>query len=203
MDTTNELLLIFIKNPQKGNVKTRLARTIGNTQALNVYRALLAHTHKITRSMNRARQVWYSRFIDHSDRWEQGNFAKRLQSGDDLGERMKGAFKQAFEDQYEKVIIIGSDCADLSRNIIDQAFAALDDNEVVLGPSKDGGYYLLGMRRFYGDLFAGINWSTPAVLSETIGRVESCDCSYQLMPTLNDIDTEEDLRESGAKLDYL
>ena len=202
MDNIKELLLIFVKNPQKGNVKTRLAKTVGDNQALAVYQALLEHTHRITAPMDRPRQVWYSNTIDTNDCWEQGSFDKRQQSGDNLGERMQHAFQQSFNHDFQKVVLIGSDCAQLTQAVIDQAFTALDDNDVVIGPSEDGGYYLLGMRRFFGDLFAGIEWSTPTVFEETVGRVQSQGRSLELLPTLNDIDTEEDLKNSASNLAY-
>ena len=202
MDKSDELLLIFIKNPQKGKVKTRLAKPVGDDQALAVYQALLAHTHSITASMDRPRQVWYSNAIDTNDRWEQGGFYKQKQSGDDLGERMQHAFRQSFANGKQKVVVIGSDCAQLTQGIINQAFAALNDNDVVIGPSEDGGYYLLGMRLFFGDLFAGISWSAPTVFEETVGRVQSKGHSLELLPTLNDIDTEEDLKNSASNLEY-
>ena len=115
---------------------------------------------------------------------------------------MQHAFQQSFNHDFQKVVLIGSDCAQLTQAIIDQAFTALDDNDVVIGPSEDGGYYLLGMRRFFGDLFAGIEWSTPTVFEETVGRVQSQGCSLELLPTLNDIDTEEDLKNSASNLAY-
>lgn len=195
------LLLIFIKNPERGNVKTRLARSIGDDQALKVYRKLLSITKSATDQLNVDRQIWYSNFIDDEDLWSTGGYEKKLQQGDDLGERMEQAFRQAFTDDYEKVVIIGSDCATLTSQIIERAFRALDDNEVVIGPSQDGGYYLLGMKSFYQDLFAGINWSTPAVYEETISKVQKLNLSFELMPKLNDIDNKQDLLQSEIATD--
>lgn len=196
----DSLLLIFVKNPIAGKVKTRLARSVGTEKALEVYHKLLDITREITTSLSCHRQVWYSNYVDDEDRWEKGDYEKRLQSGGDLGDRMQNAFKQAFADEYEKVVIIGSDCAELTQEIIEEAFNTLDNCDVVIGPSKDGGYYLLGMNSFYGDLFSGINWSTPAVYEQTIGRVKELDLSFRSLRTLNDIDTKQDIIESGEKL---
>jgi rSAM/selenodomain-associated transferase 1 len=193
---SQNILLIFIKNPEKGKVKTRLAKKVGNEKALAVYQRLLDITQEVTQSLDCDRQVWYSNFIDEKDRWRKSEYEKRLQSGENLGVRMKEAFRQAFEDDYEKAVIIGSDCAELTDEIIKKAFRALDDTEVVIGPSKDGGYYLLGMSSFYPELFEDINWSTSTVFEKTIARVKSLNLSLQLAPALNDIDTEQDLVQS-------
>lgn len=195
-DSSEEVLLIFIKNPQKGKVKTRLARSIGDQKALEIYQQLILKTRDATTPLQCDRQVWYSSFIENDDCWSAESYDKRLQQGNDLGERMKQAFQQAFADGYPKVAIIGSDCPGLTPEIIEQAFAGLDDHDVVIGPSRDGGYYLLGMSSFYGDLFAGINWSTPTVFEETVGRTDELELSYCKLPELNDIDTKQDLIES-------
>lgn len=194
--TSQNVLLIFVKNPEKGKVKTRLAKKVGDEKALVVYQRLLEITQKVTQSLDCDRQVWYSDFIDREDRWEEKEYENRLQSGENLGIRMKKAFRKAFENGYKKAVIIGSDCAELTDGIIKQAFQVLDDSEVVIGPSKDGGYYLLGMSSFYPQLFENIKWSTPTVCEKTIAKVKSLDLSLQLMPKLNDIDTEQDLAQS-------
>lgn len=195
------LLLIFIKNPQKGYVKTRLARSIGDDKAFKIYGKLLSITKSAADHLNTDRQVWYSEFIEDGDLWSAGNYEKKLQQGDDLGERMKHAFRQAFRDGYNKVTIIGSDCPSITSQIIERAFQSLEDNEVVIGPSRDGGYYLLGTTDFYPDLFSGINWSTSSVYEETISKVQSLNLSFKIMPTLNDIDNKQDLLKSDIAID--
>ena len=193
---SEELLLIFIKNPQLGKVKTRLAASIGDQKALEVYRKLLSKTHQATSSLSCARQVWYSNFIEEDDCWAPGDYQKCLQQGSDLGDRMKNAFRQAFEDGYQGVVIIGSDCPDIKPEILKQAFTQLSQRDVVIGPSRDGGYYLLGMSSFYGRLFDGIEWSTPFVFEQTKARIKQLGLSCDTLPTLNDIDTVEDLNQS-------
>lgn len=196
--TGENLLLIFVKNPEPGEVKTRLAKSVGEEDALRIYQQLLRVTKSVTDELNCARQVWYSDFIDGEDLWSTGDYEKRLQKGSNLGDRMKQAFSQSFTDGYEKVVIIGSDCAELTSQIIEQAFRALDDSDLGIGPSEDGGYYLLGMSEFYPNLFNGISWSTPTVFEATIAKAEELDLSVQLMPELNDIDTKHDLIQSDA-----
>ena len=200
-NNSKNVLLIFIKNPEKGNVKTRLAESIGEEKALNVYHKLLQVTYEATCSLECRRQVWYSSYIDNDDIWPSDEYDKQLQNGKDLGERMKNAFKQSFSNGYEKAVIIGSDCAEMTEQIIEQAFEHLDENEVVVGPSQDGGYYLLGMRDFYPALFEDVNWSTSSVFKQTVKRIENLKLSMQLLPMLNDIDTIEDLSQSDITTD--
>lgn len=199
--TDKNLLLVFIKNPEKGAVKTRLAKSIGDDQALKIYRKLLSITKSATDQLNIDRQIWYSKFIEDGDLWPVGNYEKKLQQGADLGERMKYAFKQAFADGYKKVVIIGSDCPSMTSQIIERAYRSLENNEVVIGPCEDGGYYLLGMAGFHPDLFAGINWSTSSVYEETVFKVQNLNLSFELMPTLNDVDNKQDLLQSEIAID--
>lgn len=204
VDTVKEnLLLIFIKNPEKGRVKTRLAESIGDEQALNVYRELLSITKSVTDELNCARQVWYSRFVDEQDQWSGDHYEKKLQVGQNLGQRMKNAFQDGFEEGYQKIVIIGSDCAELDPGILRQSFEALDSNDTVLGPSRDGGYYLLGMNRMYTDLFEDKDWSTPHVFDDTLEQIKKKQLTFRLLPILNDIDTKEDLKNTDQKLDSL
>lgn len=194
------VLLIFIKNPKKGKVKTRLAESVGEKKALQIYNHLLQITKSITDKVQCTRQVWYSDYIDKNDLWSNGKYEKRLQSEEHLGERMKDSFRQNFTKGYKKVVIIGSDCASLTKDIIENAFKELRENDIVIGPSEDGGYYLLGMSSFYPQLFDDISWSTSDVLDQTLGRVIDLELSYKLLSELNDIDTIEDLQNSNTEI---
>ncbi len=199
-DSMEKVLMIFVKNPEKGRVKTRLAESVGNAKALEIYRHLLKVTKSIAGGFPYDRQVWYSNFIEDDDIWEQEKFYKRLQSGEDLGDRMKTAFQRAFAEGYDRVVIIGSDCAALTEAIIGKAFKMLEETELVIGPSKDGGYYLLGMSNFYPGLFDDKAWSTSEVLKQTLDQAKSMDLSFELLPELNDIDTIEDLEASDIEI---
>ena len=106
---------------------------------------------------------------------------------------MHNAFEHIFLNKYKKVIIIGSDCFDLSSAIIEEAYLLLEDSDIVIGPAKDGGYYLLGMKSPHSCLFKNISWSTSQVLKQTLSICESHHLSYSLLPTLTDIDVENDL----------
>lgn len=195
-----EVLLIFIKNPEAGKVKTRLAETLGDREACRVYRKLLALTRTVSSGVECRRQLWYSRYIDGDDPWDPASYDKRLQQGDDLGERMKYAFEQAFASGFERAVVIGSDCAELEQNHIKDAFRALENRDIVIGPSKDGGYYLLGMNAPHPRLFEEISWSTASVFEDTMSRIRELDLSCEILPVLNDIDTEEDLRNAAQRL---
>lgn len=200
MPYRKELLLIFIKNPVKGEVKTRLAQTVGDDKALAVYKELLKITKSVSRTLTINKQVWYSSFIEEDDLWREDSYTKHLQQGTNLGQRMKNAFQQSFATDFKKVVIIGSDCAELRTSILQQAFKLLDKHEVVIGPSLDGGYYLLGMSNYYPTLFEQKKWGSPSVFEETIRQLQKMNISYQLLPVLNDIDTEEDLKKAEHPL---
>lgn len=188
------LLIIFVKNPQKGKVKTRLAATLGNEKALEIYLELLERTKQITQGLAADKVVYYSEFIDEQDLWTPEVYQKALQANTDLGMRMKQAFEQAFGQGYESVCIIGSDCYELDQSILEQAFDALERQDAVAGPANDGGYYLLGMNRLHPELFENKQWSTSSVLADTLEDLKNKHCSYHLLPELTDIDEEKDLK---------
>ena len=191
-----KVLLIFTKNPEKGQVKTRLAQTVGEEKAMAVYQRLLHLTKSVAGQVDADRQVWYSRYINHEDLWTGEEYTKHKQQGVDLGQRMKEAFRQAFAEGYQKAVIIGSDCAEIKPEMIRQAYRRLDENDTVIGPARDGGYYLLGMADYYPDLFDLERWSHSSVFTETVQRLKALGLTCHLLPELNDIDTESDLLES-------
>ena len=141
-------LIIFIKNPELGKVKTRIARTTGDEKALDIYFQL----SKITRENALLLRgvtcyLFYSDFVDSMDNWSNIIFQKKLQIQGDLGEKMQAAFAEILN-LHPRVCIIGSDCPLLSTDILNQAFMGLEKNDFVVGPSTDGGYYLLGMSKY-------------------------------------------------------
>ena len=139
------ILLLFIKNPRLGYVKTRLAASVGNEAALQIYHILLEKTREAALGSEAERWLWYSDEIPENDDWSANLFNKKLQPGGDLGNRMSGAFNAAFEAGAQKVVIIGSDCPEVTGELLEEAFDQLASNDVVIGPTFDGGYYLLGM----------------------------------------------------------
>lgn len=193
-------LIIFIKNPILGRVKSRLAADIGEEKALAVYRDLVAKTRRETEQLENVRRLlYYADFIGDADEWDEDYFEKRLQSDGDLGQKMQRAFQESMNG---KTVIIGSDCYDLTSRHIEMAFQKLDESDVVLGPANDGGYYLLGMTNYFTQLFEGIKWSTNAVLNQTIKQAKRLNLKVSFLEELVDLDTFSDLEESGYQLNY-
>jgi uncharacterized protein len=189
---TTQALIIFVRNPQLGKVKTRLAQTTGNQKALEIYLQLLHHTRHITKNIAADKFVFYNDYIDTNDLWENNIYNKQLQAHGDLGYKMLDAFKTLIHKKYESVVIIGSDCMELDEHIINEAFEKLKTHNVVIGPAYDGGYYLLGTNNLIPEIFNDIAWSTNEVCSQTINILKTLNKSYALLNTLNDIDTEAD-----------
>ncbi len=189
-------LMIFTRNPELGKVKTRLAVTVGDQSALDIYTFLLKHTATVTEKLEVDKYVFYSEKIRTNDLWDEQIYRKKAQQGTDLGARMEQAFTDLFQAGYEKVIIIGSDMYDLDQNDLEQAFNALEASEVVIGPAKDGGYYLLGMKQLMPALFQHKNWGTDTVLQDTLEDLKEVVVTQ--LEARNDIDYFSDIRHIEA-----
>ncbi len=183
-------LIVFIKNPVLGRVKTRIAATAGEIQALQIYQKLLEITQKQCIHYLGTKYLFYNDFIDPLDAWDPNVFIKKLQSGNDLGLRMQHAFCEVFQ-QHSKVIIIGSDCPYLKTTHLEAASVLLDTYDCVIGPAKDGGYYLLGLNSLQARLFQDKNWSSATVLYESLLDLKQLNLSYKMLEVLEDIDTLE------------
>jgi len=193
---SKNLLLIFTRNPVLGKCKTRLAATVGDESALEIYKFLLQHTVAITKSLTAAKQVYYSEEIKEDDIWDSKFYVKKLQSGQDLGVRMANAFQEGFASGFEKIIVIGSDMFDLDQKDIEIAFSTLAENDFVIGPAQDGGYYLLGMSTFNAELFQNKEWGKPTVLEATLKNLK--DEKMTLLDERNDVDLYEDIKNNEA-----
>ena len=198
---SKNLLLIFTRNPELGKCKTRLAATVGNQTALDIYEFLLDHTVEITENLIAAKQVWYSEEIWEDDIWDSNIFDKKLQQGEDLGIRMAKAFQEGFTAGYERIIVIGSDMLDLNQNDLQNAFSELKKNDFVIGPAEDGGYYLLGMNRFKPELFVKKNWGKETVLADTLNDLKNE--KYHILEERNDVDLYEDIKDIEVFQPYL
>ncbi len=204
MKTENDRsLIIFARYPRAGEVKTRLGAGIGMAEAAKVYKQLAEHVFEIGKEMEKTGiRVWL--FYDPSASeqemraWVGQEFVFCPQEGSNLGERMHNAFRRTFAGGSSRSIIVGTDIPNLEAAVITEAFDLLELDEVVLGPSEDGGYYLLGMIDGVGDLFSGIAWSTPDVFPATLARVRGLKLRHSLLATLADIDTKEDLVRFSA-----
>ena len=172
-----------------GKVKTRIASKTSDTFALSLYQLLLNKTKELIRTISSHVdiKIYYSEFIDANDQWLNSK-DKRVQSGKNLGDKMYNAFAYEFEEGADHVCIIGSDVIDLNSDIVDRAFFLLLGNEVVLGPAKDGGYYLLGMNREHKMLFENKSWSTEKVFKETVHDLKKEGLSFATLEELIDID---------------
>ena len=192
-----ETLIIMIRNPLKGLVKSRLATEAGIEKAYRVYKQLLVRLHINTISLPYRKLLFYDRYIDTDDQWNSTNFEKHLQSEGDIGDRMKCAIELVFKKGADKVILIGSDTPELDEVILSSAYRLLDHHDVVLGPANDGGYYLIGMNRSIPSLFNNKVWGENQVLRDTLQEIKQMNISFKLLPELIDIDTLDDLNESG------
>ena len=193
------LLMVFAKNPVKGSVKTRLAKSVGDDKALEVYNLLLAHTLNVSKAVSHEKILYLSDSITDSVPVSGETFTLALQQGHDLGEKMCNTFQQAFMNGYGPVVIIGTDCYELNAAVLNEAFDLLKQYNVVIGPAADGGYYLLGMQQLVAELFTNKHWSTDTVLADTLRDVTQHNISFTLLRTLSDIDTVEDLAQSRLR----
>ncbi|HEY0150789.1 MAG TPA: TIGR04282 family arsenosugar biosynthesis glycosyltransferase [Longimicrobium sp.] len=193
--------LVFVRAPVAGQVKTRLAAALGAEGALRVYRRLAEHTLREARALGGEVRVHFTpEDAEPAVRAWLGDGPRYLpQSAGDLGARMEAAFRAAFEDGADRVVIIGSDLPELSVALLGRAFDALDSHPAVIGPARDGGYYLLGMRTMIDGLFDGIPWSTDDVLARTLERLGAAGIHPALLDTLSDVDEVDDLPAGWAE----
>jgi hypothetical protein len=188
---------MFVRFPGQGRVKSRLAKDIGEEAATNLYRCFVEDLSK--RFSKEAYRLCIA--FDPADKEQEtremlGDGCSYIpQTGEDLGERMKLAFLRCLSEGYRSVVLIGSDIPDLPARIVDEAFRALDKRGAVIGPSVDGGYYLIGFREdtFCKDVFAGLSWGGETVLQETVNILRTAGAPVHVLPVWRDIDKREDL----------
>ncbi|MFW9850570.1 MAG: TIGR04282 family arsenosugar biosynthesis glycosyltransferase [Candidatus Thorarchaeota archaeon] len=201
-DTTNTLrpgLFIMMKYPEVGNVKSRLAESVGDKVATNLYRAFIHDTLTTVRSLNVPFHiaVYPPDALEKFSHWLGLSYEFFRQEGKNLGERLQNGFALMFKNDYREVIAIGSDSPDLPPEILQDAITSLQTNKVVIGPAKDGGYYLLGFSHdfFVPDAFSDVSWGTETVFQETLDRIRSVTNQVRVLPEWMDIDTKNDLRQ--------
>lgn len=187
------LVMVFTRNPELGKVKTRLAKTIGDEGALKIYKFLLAHAEKTIRQVSGDKAAYYSEKVRENDLWNSTIYQKHQQKGNDLGARMQNAFTNGFNANYDKIVIIASDLYTITATHIEDAFKQLDKHDVVIGPSPDGGYYLLGMKQLHKQIFTERAWGTDTVLASTLSNLKNI--NVHLLEELNDIDTYDDIKD--------
>lgn len=205
--TVSNNIIVFLRNNQAGKVKTRLAATVGNDVAAQIYQELCTQTRLALEEHSVRSFVYYSDFIVQSDDWDSPLFVKKLQHGDNLGQRMSAACREVLSlndvpdldsfdpktmDIKRKVLLIGTDCPYITPRILEAAWQVLSLHDVVIGPAVDGGYYLIGLNEWRDEIFSLSEWSTSTVCKETITILENMGLTYALLPMLEDIDREED-----------
>jgi uncharacterized protein len=189
---------MLVRLPEKGKVKTRLMKAIGADAVLSLYECFVFDLIETLEKNGSPFKICFSPPESYREvsAWLGEHHSYMRQAGRDLGEKMKNAFTDAFADGVSKVIIIGSDLPDMENVVLDAAFSALDLNDAVIGPSVDGGYYLIGFRHnsFLPEVFRGISWGTDTVLKDTLKILRGKNCSAHFLPELRDVDTIEDLK---------
>src|SRR6266852_6186333 len=192
-------IIIMLRYPEPGTVKTRLIPALGERRACELYRSLVRHT------LDEVRQfaAWddmavEARVADAPDataasQWLGASLLCREQGEGDLGQRMERAVRDAFDEGAPAVVVIGADCPQLAAQHMRSAFGGLQSQDVVLGPAADGGYYLIGLRKFLPELFRGIQWSSEAVLEQTLSAARAAGIRCELLETLGDLDRPYDL----------
>ncbi len=193
-----QVVLLFVKAPITGQVKTRLAGDIGEEAALDLYKLFTSDILATVEEAGYALRIFFSPPEGKTilADWLPSRYHLMPQEGKDLGAKMENAFARIFAEGFSSAVLIGSDIPDLPAAIIHEAFFSLESNDAVIGPAADGGYYLIGFKKktFLPDVFHGMPWSTRGVLSKTLPVLERALHCFHLAPRWNDIDTLDDLR---------
>ena len=194
-------LIVFVRAPELGKVKTRLAKAIGDQRALAAYEEMLG---RLFVNLQAVAQVELRCTPDDASAslraWLQPGWQLEPQRAGDLGEKLTRAFDESFKKGFQRVVIIGSDAPEVTRQDVELAWHHLADHEVVLGPAKDGGYWLIGLHKEHPELFEDISWSTDAVLEETLLRARTAGLKVRRLRQLSDVDTISSWKEFLAGL---
>ncbi|HBO97658.1 MAG TPA: hypothetical protein DE315_04215 [Candidatus Omnitrophica bacterium] len=190
----SNVLLYFVKYPEAGKVKSRLAKTVGDREAARLYKELAERNFQEIRLLSEKNVcdviVAFDppRGMENFEKWLSGARGYRPQCEGGLGERLAEAFREAFQKGARRVMALGSDTLGLTTGTLRQGFEALAAKDVVIGPAEDGGYYLIGSASFQPKLFEGIAWSTSDVLPQTYKTINNLRLSYQTLSQLQDLD---------------
>jgi hypothetical protein len=201
--TSTQRLIIFTRYPEPGKAKTRLIPALGEAGAAALHQQMAEHTIRQAQTLQLQQSAGRKlgvevRFAggdrDLMQQWLGANWMYTGQGEGDLGDRMARSFQSAFSSGVQQVIIIGTDCPDLNAPLLATAFHTLHQQDLVLGPASDGGYYLIGLRRLIPQLLTGIAWSTATVLEQTLAIAEELNLAIALLPILSDVDYPADLK---------
>src|SRR3990167_5773931 len=199
---SDNVLIIFVKYPQAGFVKTRLAKEIGKKNASELYRLFVETLLARIKDENFTRVIFYSPISKRNEvkRWLGNDLALSPQKGRGLGERLSDAFRLAFKNGAKRVVVIGTDSPALNKKLILDAFKKLKETQCVLGPAFDGGYYLVGSNSFYEEVFQHIDWSSDNVFKQTLRAIKKLRIIFSLLDKELDIDNKDDLRNFCRRL---
>jgi hypothetical protein len=197
IDNSNAII-VFVRYPVTGKVKTRLASETGDEFAFSFYKICSENTFaelKLLKEKEYDIYVFGSEEIelDKIKEWTGNIFYYHSQTGADLGRKMLNAFEKVFKKKYRKVIIVGTDIPGINYTLIQDAFNNLDNYDCVIGPANDGGYYLLGFKDKVIDLFSDIRWGSDSVFDKTIKKIRQHKVDFYILEELIDIDTKDDL----------
>ena len=196
-DITPKRVLLFIRAPELGRVKTRLEKKMDVVTVLGLYQCFVEDIIQTLTSGGYDITVCFAPSHKESivQAWLGPTIHVQAQTGRRLGEKMRNAFSDVFATEVDHAVLIGSDFPDLDIRIIHEAFAFLQMKDVAIGPAEDGGYYLMGFRKdtFDGDVFTGIDWGTEHVYRQTLQRIHDAGLNDHILPSWQDIDTYEDL----------
>ncbi|MDJ1182653.1 TIGR04282 family arsenosugar biosynthesis glycosyltransferase [Roseofilum casamattae] len=192
-------LLLYTRYPERGRAKTRLIPALGVEGAMQMHRCLAEWAIAQVRSLQTNREIPAIIYFTGATRemmqhWLGSDLVYRTQGSGDLGERLHTGFGQGFAAGMSRIAAMGTDCPSLTPERLQEAFAALGDRDLVLGPARDGGYYLIGLSRAVPELFQGIDWGTSEVFAQTMAIANRLGLSYHHLPMLPDIDRPEDLQ---------
>ena len=195
----SRVILFFVKAPQRGRVKSRLASALGEDDALAAYRAFVQDMIDTLDAAGLRTLICVSppEGLPAVSAWLGGQRTYKVQTGEDLGSRMEHAFRSAFRSGVKRAVLIGSDLPDLPAETFVRSIEALDRHDAVIGPAADGGYYLIGFRDdgFRPEVFRDIHWSTPAVFDETMAVFSRTGSRVHRLPQWRDVDTIGDLQD--------
>ncbi|MCU0550101.1 MAG: TIGR04282 family arsenosugar biosynthesis glycosyltransferase [Leptolyngbya sp. Prado105] len=190
-----EQLIVFTRYPEAGKAKTRLIPALGATRAAELHRQMTEKTIAKSRTLNLPISIHFTGgTLAQMQHWLGSDLVYYPQRSGDLGDRLTDAFQIAFDQEAKSAIAIGTDCPELTPEILALAFSNLKTEDVTLGGATDGGYYLIGLNRFVPDVFQNIQWSTEIVFQQTVEIVKRLGLSIAELPTLHDIDRPEDLQ---------
>lgn len=196
-------LLLFVKYPEPGRVKTRLIPLLGPDKAARLYRCFVKDILETVRQAGFSPLVFFTpgQKAREMEQWLGPGLPLYPQEGPDLGARMASAFERVFRGKTKQALLIGSDIPDLPADILDCAADGLDGNDAVLGPARDGGYYLIGFNKktYLKEVFSGPRWGGPKVFDATMEIFRTQGKKVRVLPLWQDVDTPEDLKDLAAR----